>query len=244
MKRKYVKIGLLAVAILVVVLTAGFLVWTQVSRYAAFPEAAALITDEVKTPQGWYVFRSAVPTDRGVIFYPGGLVDAAAYAPLMTSIAAQGVTAILVPMPLDLAIFGLNRADDVIRAYPEITHWIIAGHSLGGSMAAQYVKDHPAAVQGLALLAAYPADNVDLSALPIKAVTIVGTNDGVARQVFEDAQKRLPPGSQLILLDGGNHAQFGNYGPQAGDGQATMSRATQQAQTTAAILALMGRISP
>lgn len=241
--KKVVKFGLIGLLIFGVVTTAGFLIWTQAARYQPFAEASALITPEVKSPQGWYVFRSAVPTDRGFIFYPGGLVDAAAYAPLMKAIAAQGITAIITPMPLDLAVFSTNQANDVIAAFPEIKTWVIGGHSLGGSMAAQYVKDNPAKVQGVVFMAAYPADNVDLSQLPIKFVTLYGTYDGVARKVFQDAQQRLPPDAQLITLDGGNHAQFGNYGPQAGDGTATMSRQEQQAKTVEAIVALLQRLS-
>lgn len=241
--KRVLKVGTISLAVLLVVVVAGFLVWTQVSRYAPFPEASGLVTSDVKTPQGWYVFRSVTPSDQGFIFYPGGLVDAAAYAPLMKSIAAHGITAIIVPMPLDLAVFGINKANDVIAAYPDIKTWIIGGHSLGGSMAAQYVKDNPTKVQGVVFMAAYPADNVDLSQLPIKFVTLYGTHDGVARNVFQDAQKRLPADSQLITLDGGNHAQFGNYGPQNGDGLATMGRDEQQAQTVEAIVTLMQRIS-
>ncbi len=177
------------------------------------------------------------------MFYPGGLVDAAAYAPLMKSLADQDITAVIVPMPLDLAILGIDKANDVIAAYPDIKTWIIGGHSLGGSMVAQYVKDNPTKVQGVVFMAAYPADNVDLSNLPIKFVTLYGTQDGVARNVFKDSLARLPADTQLIAIDGGNHAQFGNYGPQAGDGVATMSRKEQQAQTVKAIVALMKRIN-
>ena len=241
--KKVLKFGLIGLVVVLVVATAGFLVWTQAARYQPFAEASALITAEVKSPQGWYVFRSATPSDRGFIFYPGGLVDAAAYAPLMKAIADQGITAIITPMPLDLAVFSINKANDVIAAFPEIKTWIIGGHSLGGSMAAQYVKDNPTKVQGVVFMAAYPADNVDLSQLPIKFVTLYGTYDGVARNVFKDSLRRLPADTELITIDGGNHAQFGNYGPQAGDGTATLSREDQQAQTVEAVVALMQRIT-
>lgn len=242
--KKVLKFGLIGIVVLLVVATAGFLIWTQAARYQPFPEASALITPEVKSPQGWYVFRSATPSDRGFIFYPGGLVDAAAYAPLMKSIADQGITAIITPMPLDLAVLSINKANDVIAAFPEIKTWVIGGHSLGGSMAAQYVKDNPTKVQGVVFMAAYPADNVDLSQLPIKFVTLYGTYDGVARNVFKDSLRRLPADTELITIDGGNHAQFGNYGPQAGDGTATISREDQQAKTVEAVVALMKRIAP
>ncbi len=104
----------------------------------------------------------------------------AAYAPLMQQLSDQGIMAVVVPMPLDLAIFGVSNANDVIAAYPEIKHWIIGGHSLGGSMAAEFVKGQPSAVKGIAFMAAYPADFTNLSALPIKVVSIHGSNDGLA----------------------------------------------------------------
>ena len=39
----------------------------------------------------------------------------------------------------------------------------------------------------------------------------------------------------VVEIEGGNHAQFGNYGPQKGDLPATISAEEQQARTVAAI---------
>jgi dienelactone hydrolase len=235
---RYVLIGLVAVLVVAVI---GFLAWTRLARYPAFPEAAAL-AQTAETPQGWYVFQPTQPAETGFIFYPGGLVDPAAYAPLMKQLSDQGIMTVIVPMPLDLAVFGVNKANDVIAAYPDIKNWIIGGHSLGGSMAAEFVKGNPAAVEGLAFLASYPADSTNLSTLPIKATSIYGTNDGVARDVFKDSLARLPAGTPLVIIDGGNHAQFGNYGPQAGDGVATISREEQQRQTVTAVTELVNQL--
>jgi dienelactone hydrolase len=239
--KKILKIGLSALVVVLVVATIGFLAWTRLARYPAFPEAVA-IAEPAQTAQGWYVFEPAQPTDTGFIFYPGGLVDPAAYAPLMKHLSEQGSMTVITPMPLDLAVFGVNKAHDVIAAYPDIKQWIIGGHSLGGSMAAEYVKGNPAAVKGLAFLASYPADSTDLSALPLKVTSIYGTNDGVARNVFNDSLARLPAGTPLVIIDGGNHAQFGHYGPQSGDGVATISREEQQQQTTQAIVELIDQL--
>lgn len=239
--KKILKNGLIAITLLLVAAVVGFLAWTRIARYPAFPEAAAL-AESARTPHGWYVFQPAQATDAGFIFYPGGLVDPAAYAPLMGQLSAQGVMTVIVPMPLDLAVFGVNKAQDVLAAYPEIEGWVMGGHSLGGSMAAQFVKGNPNAVEGLAFLASYPANATDLSALPIQSVSVYGTQDGVAQDVFEESLKRLPPGTPLVIIEGGNHAQFGHYGPQAGDGVATISREDQQGQTVTAILELVNRI--
>jgi dienelactone hydrolase len=111
-------------------------------------------------------------------------------------------------------------------------------------MAAQYVRDNSTRVQGVVLMGAYPGNSVDLSKLPIKIVSICGDNDGLVTEAkIQHALPQLPPDVQVITLQGGNHAQFGNYGPQAGDGVATMSREEQQAKTVEAIAAMMKQIS-
>ena len=236
--KKILKYGLIGLVVVVVMTSAGFLSWTQLARYPAFPDAATL-AQTAQTPQGWYVFQPAQPTDTGLIFYPGGLVDPAAYAPLMKSLADQGLMTAVVPMPLDLAIFGVNKASNVIAAYPAIKHWIIGGHSLGGSMAAEFVKGHPSAVEGIAFMAAYPADSTNLSALPIKVVSIHGSNDGLATaSKIQASLKNLPADTRVVTIEGGNHAEYGDYGPQAGDGAATIDRKEQQQQTMAAVLEL------
>lgn len=232
------KLTLAALLALLVVASAGFYAWTRVARYPAYPEAAAL-AQAAQTERGWYVFAPDGEPRAGLVFYPGGLVDPAAYAPLMKRLADGGVLAVIVPMPLDLAVFGINRADDVIAAYPDIETWIIGGHSLGGAMAAQYLDKSPGVIDGLVLLASYPARSTDLSALSVKAVLIYGTEDGVAGDVFEESLQRLPAGTRLEVIEGGNHAQFGDYGPQKGDGIATVSREEQQQLTAAAVLALV-----
>ena len=159
--------------------------WTRVVTYPAFPEAAAL-AQQAQTERGWYVFEPEGEPSAGFVFYPGGLVDPAAYVPLMQQLSDGGVLAVIVPMPLNLAVFGIARADDVIAAYPDIDTWIIGGHSLGGAMAAEYVKNNPDAVDGMAFLASYPSNSTDLTALPAAVVSIYGTEDGVDGAVFEE----------------------------------------------------------
>lgn len=234
--------GALLAALFVLVL-AGFYVWTRIARYPAAPAAAAL-AEQSKTKQGWYVFGPEADARTGFIFYPGGLVDPAAYAPLMKQLSDRGVLSVIVPMPLDLAVFGANRAGGVIEAYPQVDAWIIGGHSLGGAMAAEYVKDGQSGIVGLVFLASYSAGGTDLSAYPLAVTSIYGTEDGVAGDVFEESLRRLPPNTRTVVIEGGNHAQFGDYGPQKGDGTATVSRAEQQRQTVDAILDLTDSIEP
>lgn len=230
------KVVLVVVAALLVLVPAAVYGWTRVARYAAFPEALA-VAERAERAQGWYVFAPAAEPVAGFVFYPGGLVDAVAYAPLMQRLADGGVLSVIVPMPLELAVFGIGRAADVIEAFPQVETWLIGGHSLGGAMAAEFVKGNADAVDGLVLLASYPAASTDLSTLPIRAVSTYGTENGLTPpEGFEASLERLPPGTELIVIDGGNHAGFGHYGPQAGDGVATIDREEQQGQTAETVL--------
>ena len=150
---------------------------------------------------------------------------------------------VIVPMPLNLAVFGVNSANEVIAAYPNITSWAIGGHSLGGTMAAQYIHDNPKKLEGLALWASYPPSGVDLSKFNITVVTVHGTNDGlVSSQQIDDSLKQLPPDTIIVEIDGGNHAQFGWYGPQSGDNAATISIDQQQELTVNATAQMLGKL--
>ncbi len=234
---RYILAGLLALLLVGLVGGAIYVVSAN-NRNAARPEAvAAMQSDEfvaVTEPAGedWIVFSPAGqnPTT-GFIIYPGGFVDPVAYAPVARDIAAAGYLTVIDPMPLNLAVLGLQGAGDIVDAFPDITSWGIGGHSLGGAMAAEYTYRHPGAVDGLALWAAYPAANSDLSTFDIQAVSIYGDADGVAApQDVLDGANRLPAGAVFVLIPGGNHTQFGHYGEglQQGDNPATIDRAGQQ----------------
>lgn len=236
---------LLVTVILLVFLVVGFVVWAN-DALQPTPEAiAALQSDaqvQVTETNGWYVFTptAAQPTT-GLIFYPGGKVDARAYAPQMRAIADEGYLTIITPMPLNLAVFGVNKAADVIQFFPSIKHWAVAGHSLGGSMAAQFISGSTS-TQGLALWASYSA--VDLSQTAVNAVSIYGTNDGVAKpQSVLDGARLLPADAVFVPIEGGNHSGFGWYGLQPGDNDATISREEQNAQTVAATVAMLASLS-
>lgn len=163
----------------------------------------------------------------GIIFYPGGKVEDIAYAPLMQALAKKGLTAVLVKMPFNLAVLNPNGADAVMEALPEINHWIIGGHSLGGAMASDYVAGHEDKVEGLVLMGAYPNQDLALSNHPV--LSLYGSNDQVLnRQAFEAAKVKMPLATTLYEISGGNHSGFGNYGQQAGDGTASISSAEQQ----------------
>jgi len=239
--RRIIEIVAIALGGSVVIAVLGLYGWTRLSRYPAYDYAASL-AGEVETAEGWYALEPEGEPVAGLVFYPGGLVDPAAYAPLMQRLSDGGVLAVIVSMPLDLAVFGIRRADEVIVAYPDVEHWAIGGHSLGGAMACEYVAAHPEVFDGLVLLASYPAESTDLSATDVQTTLIYGTEDGVSGDVFEESLTRLPADTILVEISGGNHAQFGDYGPQKGDGTASVTREQQQRLSAESILILLGRL--
>ena len=238
---------LLVFVIVVLIAIAGFVLWAE-TPLGPMPEAEAALqssaTVQVET-EPWYTF---TPTgevkNTGLILYPGGRVDPRSYAPTAHAIAEAGYPVVLVPMPLNLAVFGAGKAADVIAANPQVTRWVIGGHSLGGAMAANFIAKNPEAMDGLAFWAAYPASSDDLSGFDTLAVSsISATNDGLATPDKIDASRPLlPTSTKWLPIQGGNHAQFGWYGPQPGDGQATISREEQQVQVVEATLALLEEI--
>lgn len=238
LKRLFLGLGLL-----LLLAVGGFVLWGSLPQ-GPMPEALAALESNARvrvTSDKWLRF---TPTGNapqtGFIFYPGGRVDPRAYAPLAQEIAAAGYQVVIVPMPLNLAVFGFERAADVIAAYPEIERWAIGGHSLGGAMAAAFAHGNLDAVDGLALWAAYPANNNDLSAAAIEVVSIYGSLDGLATpDKIAASRPLLPPTTRWVEIEGGNHAQFGWYGEQAGDLPATLSHSAQQERIVEATLALL-----
>lgn len=243
---KGLRIALAILGMLIIVAVAGFVAWGETPAQP-MSEALTAIQSDMQvtvTPGQWLVFTPAAsqPTT-GFIIYPGGRVDYRAYAPAARQIAAQGFLVVIVRMPLNLAVFDPGAAANVIAAYPEIQHWAVGGHSLGGSMAANFAADHPGVVQGLVLWASYPASSDDLSASGLRVVSISGALDGLATGEKIDASRALlPADSTWVSIAGGNHAQFGWYGDQAGDNDASISRLDQQDQVITATLALLGSI--
>ena len=204
-------------------------------------EAMAYLTDSVQAEQDgdviWFVPED--PT-AGLIFYPGGKVEHTAYAPLLRACAEQGILCALVRMPGNLAVLDANAADGLQQEHPEVTTWYIAGHSLGGAMAANYAAAHAEDFNGLILLAAYSTK--DLTGTTLRVLSVYGSEDGVLnRESYEKNRANLPADTTEVILDGGCHAQFGSYGAQEGDGIPTISGEEQVRQTAEAIAAFAGQ---
>ena len=168
--------------------------------------------------------------ETGLIFYPGGKVEYTAYAPLMRALADNGVLGVLVRMPLNLAVLNMNAANSIPEQYPQIKHWYIGGHSLGGSMAASHAAKNTSAYEGLVLLASYSTADLSTSGLPV--ISIYGSEDGVLNmEKYAEYKRNLPAALEEHIIEGGCHAGFGSYGAQDGDGVPMLTGEEQIAET-------------
>ena len=235
MKKRYI-VGICLVAVLLALMI-GWGVYVG-DYYSADETAVSAMagseTVSVQKMDKMTVFSPENPT-AGFLFYPGGKVESTAYAPLMLALAERDVLCVLIPMPCNLAVLNPNAAEGIQEQFPEIENWYIGGHSLGGSMAASYAAKHGEELGGLVLLAAYATADLTDSALDV--LSLYGSEDGVLNmEKQENYRKNLPETTVEIVIPGGNHAGFGSYGAQDGDGEASIS-AAQQIQYTAEAMA-------
>ncbi|MCA9950056.1 MAG: hypothetical protein KDE48_10445 [Anaerolineales bacterium] len=228
----------LFIGILVIVLvgTIGLVGWATVSAQEATARAVEVLrVNDVQRADGQLVFRPNSPNGKGLIYYPGGLVDPEAYAVTAQGLADAGYLVVIPQMPLNLAFTGINRAGGIQAAFPEIESWVIGGHSLGGAMAAEYAKNNVDRLDGLIMFASYPANNADFVDFPIPILTIIGSADpGAPNQ--EAFYAEISESAERFIIEGGNHRQFADYSFQKGDGIATITAAEQQDQIIAATI--------
>jgi pimeloyl-ACP methyl ester carboxylesterase len=230
------------------IVVTSFLVWVNTTN-PIMPQAEAALQSSstvMVTRTGGYI--SFAPTASeptvGIVLYPGGRVLAEAYAPLARAIAEQGYLAAIVFAPMNLAILNVNAADQVIADFPSVTTWAVGGHSLGAATATLYVQNN-LDVRGLVIMASFPPNDALRERADLRVVSIYGTNDGLARaEDVRNSSKDLPQNARFVPIEGGNHAQFGYYGVQVGDNQATISHEEQTTQIVTAIVALLDDIAP
>lgn len=221
----------------------GFFGWYVMDDYNATSEALEALnsseTIQVKGEDPIHFYpKESESSEIGLIFYPGGKVETEAYAPLMQALAEEGYSVFLVDMPFGLAVFDIKAAEAIINEQSDISQWYLAGHSLGGAMAALFAENHLEELAGLILLAAYSTADLSQSKLPV--LTILGSEDQVMNTTkVSEYRPMLPEDTTEQMIQGGNHAQFGDYGPQAGDGEASITALEQQQLTVEAIKAFI-----
>ncbi len=181
--------------------------------------------------------------DVGLMFYPGGLVDPDSYLGALSLIAEKGYPVVVVHMPSDLAAFAPFKGAEFPDLSAVADTWAIGGHSLGGAMAARAVTRGDFSYDGLILIGAFPASNDDLSKRDLPVLSIYGDKDLVATvDEVEGAHGLLPDSTGFVRIEGANHAQFGSYGEQRGDGEAAITRSEQQRVAAEAIIQFLAKV--
>lgn len=250
-RRARVRIALGVPALVIAAALTIGLAWAR--PHAATPVAVAATRsgDDIKVSDRltWYEIttvakdakgRSIEPTV-GLVFLPGARVDPRAYANILRPLAEAGYLVAVVKPPFGLALPNNNQPDRIIENHPEIRHWAVGGHSLGGVAAAAYADGHP--VSGLVLFASYPAS--ELTRTDLITTSISGSADGLTTPAdIAETKPRLPEGTRYVVVEGGIHGFFGDYGDQRGDGTPTIPRADAQAQIQQATTELLASLSP
>lgn len=206
--------------------------------YRATEETVEAVEKAYKIDGSTLVFEPQNEVECGIIFYPGGKVEYTAYAPLMQACAEEGILCVLTKMPCNLAVLDIKAAEGIPELFPGVKDWYMAGHSLGGSMAATYIGENTEEFKGLILLAAYSTE--DLSATELDVLSIYGTEDKVLNEIkYIKYNENFPEDYVEQVIEGGCHAWFGNYGEQEGDGEAEITSEEQQNLTVEAIISFI-----
>ena len=227
------------VLIVLVLLAAVFLIYVSDYYRADGTAQQAMLSSETvsvtETAYGWWFDGPA--EDRALIFYPGAKVEETAYAPLLHLLAEEGMDACLVKMPFHFAFFKPNAAGSVLENH-DYSQWYIGGHSLGGVFASKYAAEHPETFAGVVLFASYPIQKLPD---PMTELLLMGSEDQVINwDRLESGRQYAPSRYDEYTIEGGNHAQFGSYGPQNGDGTAVIPAEEQIQETVSFIITTLG----
>ncbi len=171
----------------------------------------------------------------GMLYFPGARVDPYSYLYPLVDIAAEGTTVVIVDPLFNMALIDSRGVGELTRDLPEVAEWVLAGHSLGGVKAC-LEADHPSVIH-LVLFASYCA--TDISSLDIGVLQIVGDQDGLLDNDLRLEALSLLPASEdaTLVIPGANHADFGTYGPQPGDGPSSFTDEEMRAIITEALTA-------
>jgi len=222
---KVLRIALIAVASVTVLMIAGVFAWANIGVMNADDAAIQKVRDNPaisvhETPQSFILSPTGTASGDGLVFIPGAKVAADSYLfKLSGAVAQSGITVVVTKPILNLAFFDQRSLDTFTEAAPDVTRWFVGGHSLGGVRACQYAQQPD--VRGLVLFASYCAN--DLADVDTTVLSLSGSNDLLSTpEKVMAAADLLPTSTTFFPIEGANHAGFGNYGVQAGDGIATL----------------------
>lgn len=225
--KKYQKILLGLVIGLLLIGAGGWLGWQKLHYPASEAAQAALSKGQEKRDALYF---SGDPEKPLVVFYPGALVDAESYSIWAKEVSEKGYSVAIVKMPFGMAVLGGNRAENILNEFPH-NGYVIGGHSLGGVMASRYAASQKNGLKGVFFLASYPDEKGSLAETNLPVLSLTASNDEVLNQGnYQAAKTYLPDSAIFETISGGNHAGFGSYGSQRGDGAASISNEEQQQQ--------------
>ena len=171
--------------------------------------------------------------DVGILFYPGASVEPLAYVPFLSLLAEEGYCVYVPSFPFGMAAFDPDAAEEIMAAHPEIEAWVLAGHSLGGRTVCGFAAEDGESVLGVVVISSRIDEALLDSELPV--LVLYGDRDGIYGGVRAD--DLLPENTTVVCIPGGNHAQFGDYGRQLMDREATLPAEEQRRVGAAEILA-------
>lgn len=229
-RSRLIRIGVCVVLCLTLLAGAG-------KRYLEeyYPAKTYEVQTEAMPETEKYIVYGDTKSEKGFVFYPGAKVDEKAYAPILDELSQAGICCVLVKMPYHMAVLDVDAAETIMPEFAEVQQWYIGGHSMGGAMAARFAAEHESELSGLILLAAYPTDT--LETLPV--LSVYGSEDMVLNHEKYEKSMLLVANLTEYVIEGGNHAGFGNYGAQDGDGKAEISDEEQWQETVDYILNFM-----
>lgn len=209
----------------------GFLCFFNV-YYHATSEVKDYLKDDnevkVYSKSDYYLFDNISTVNKVLIFYGGAKVEEKSYAPMLNKIAHQGYDVFLTKMPLRFPLFAIDKANSIYKAnntYNTYQDVYLMGHSLGGVCAAMAVEKTSLNYKGIVFLASYPSKPLDSK---YKALSIYGSEDKVLNlKEYNSHLSNFPTGYTQQIIEGGNHAYYGYYGEQKGDGKASITREQQ-----------------
>lgn len=226
-KMSWCKKIILSLVLIIVLLLGGIVGYVNMSTMDATGSAVA-ISQSAKDEKDYLLFSNGQKNALSVIFYPGALVSPESYSVWAQEVAQSGYDVYIMKMPLNLAVLGKNKATEIISDHPK-QKFVLAGHSLGGVMASRFVSEQKDQIVGMAFLASYPDKKGSLAESDLAVLSLTGSKDGVLNQEkYESSKAYLPKDTTIKVIEGGNHAGFGEYGKQKGDNPATITNEMQQ----------------
>jgi hypothetical protein len=246
--RNPVRLGrrvLQAVLIVMSALVIAAVVWLVPSS-AEDPALAAMKSDHsvtvVESATEIVMTPTGVESSVGVFFQPGARVDARAYSAILRPLVEAGHLVVITKQPLGIAFLSMGAFATARSAHNPVTRWVVGGHSLGGLVASTDAETFAGVardpVVGLLLFASYPATNI--AGVNVSVLSISGSNDGLSTPAkIAAAKPTLPATTRYLVVKGGVHAFFGDYGLQEGDGKPAISRNRARAEIATGSIAFV-----